>query len=127
MDALHTGHSERPTLTQDSGLNLELVETYPFQYVIDSTYGRSAHWKLRAPQTDPQEPGLYLEHLETPFFQYAIHPTYGRSAHWTLRAAKTGPQEPRHFPGAGRDRFLPVRHSSYIWTLCTLDAESVAK
>jgi hypothetical protein len=29
-------------------------------------------------------------------------------------------------PGLNRDRFLPVRHSSYIWTLCTLDTESGA-
>jgi hypothetical protein len=28
--------------------------------------------------------------------------------------------------GTGRDGFLPVRHSSYICTLCTLDTESGA-
>jgi hypothetical protein len=27
-------------------------------------------------------------------------------------------------PGLNRDRFLPVRHSSYTWTLCTLDTEN---
>jgi hypothetical protein len=26
-------------------------------------------------------------------------------------------------PGLYRDRLLPVRHSSYIWTRCTLDTE----
>jgi hypothetical protein len=28
-------------------------------------------------------------------------------------------------PGIGRDRFLTVRHPSYLWTLCALDTESV--
>jgi hypothetical protein len=37
------------------GLYLEQVEIASFQCVIHSTYGRSAHWTLRAAQTDTQK------------------------------------------------------------------------
>jgi hypothetical protein len=43
---------------QEPGVYVEEVETAPFEYVILSTYGRSAHWTLRAEHTDPQEPEL---------------------------------------------------------------------
>jgi hypothetical protein len=50
-------------------------------------------------------------------------------------ATSSGPAEPWDssggnaagmLPGTRRDRFLPVRHSSYIWTLGTLDTENAA-
>jgi hypothetical protein len=57
MDALHTGYSAVQTDPQEPGLYLEQVLTASFQYVIHPTYGRSAHWTLRAEQTDPQKLG----------------------------------------------------------------------
>jgi hypothetical protein len=114
------------TDSEEPGLYLERVETAPFQCVIHPTYERSAQWTLRAEQTDQPEPVLYLEQVETAFFQYFIQPTYGCTAHWTLRAEHTDPEEPGLYQETGGDNFLSVRHSAYIWTLCTFDTESGA-
>jgi hypothetical protein len=59
---------------------MQQVETPSFQYVIHPTYGRSAHWTLRAAQRDTKEPGQYLEEVETISLECVIHRTYGRSA-----------------------------------------------